>query len=91
VRKRRDVALTVALAVAGAAFGIGAEVAAGAPQGRSLAYLDAAVGMLLLGFGATAHLRRPGSLTGVWLVLAGLEEGESGTSRAERAAGLSRR
>ena len=28
--------------------------------------------MLLLGFGATAHLRRPESLTGVWLALAGL-------------------
>jgi signal transduction histidine kinase len=72
VRKQRDVALTVALAVAGAAFGIGAEVAAGAPQGHALAFLDVAVGMLLLGFGATAHLRRPGSRTGVWLALAGL-------------------
>ena len=70
--KRRDAALTVALAVAGAAFGIGAEVAAGAMQGHALAVLDVAVGMLLLGFGATAHLRRPGSRTGVWLALAGL-------------------
>jgi signal transduction histidine kinase len=72
VPKPRDVELKVALAVACAAFGIGADVAAGAPQGHALAFLDAAVGMLLLGFGATTHLRRPGSLTGVWLVLAGL-------------------
>jgi signal transduction histidine kinase len=72
VLNRRDAALTVALAVAGAAFGIGAEVAAGAMQGHALAVLDLAVGMLLLGFGATAHLRRPGSRTGVWGALAGL-------------------
>jgi hypothetical protein len=44
----------------------------GAQQGHALAFLDVAVGMLLLGFGATAHLRRPESLTGVWLALAGL-------------------
>jgi len=72
VGKPRDVRLTVALAVAGAAFGVGAELAAGAQQGRALAVVDLAVGLLLLGFGATAHLRRPGSRTGVWLALAGL-------------------
>jgi signal transduction histidine kinase len=72
VRKPRGVQLTVALAIAGAAFGIGAEVAAGAPQGHALAVLDLAVGLLLLGFGATARLRRPESLTGLWLTLTGL-------------------
>ena len=70
--KPRDVRLTVALAVAGAAFGIGAELAAGAQQGRALAVVDLAVGLLLLGFGATARLRRPESLTGLWLTLTGL-------------------
>jgi hypothetical protein len=72
VASRREVALTVAVAVVGAAFGIAAEVAADAPQGTALALLDLAVGILLLGFGATAQLRRPGSRTGVWMMLAGL-------------------
>jgi signal transduction histidine kinase len=69
---RRDVSLPVALAIAGAALGIGVEVAAGAPQGVALAVLDLAVGVLLLGFGAAARLRRPASRTGVWMALAGL-------------------
>ena len=47
MRKRLDLELTAALVVAGAAFGIGAELSAGAPQGRALAFLDVAVGLLL--------------------------------------------
>jgi signal transduction histidine kinase len=67
-----DVRLTVAFAAAGAAFGIGAEVVARAPQGIALALLDLAVGILLLAFGATARLRRPESRIGLWLMVAGL-------------------
>jgi signal transduction histidine kinase len=72
VVRRLDKELSVGLAVAGAAFGIGAEVLAGAPLGRALAFLDLTVGMLFLGFGATAHLRRPASRAGVWMTLTGL-------------------
>jgi hypothetical protein len=72
VASRREVAQTVAAVVVGAAFGIAAEFAADAPQGTALALLDLAVGVLLLGFGATARLRRPSSRTGVWMMLAGL-------------------
>jgi signal transduction histidine kinase len=72
VASKRDVRLTVAFAAAGAAFGIGAEIVAGAPQGIALAFLDFAVGILLLAFGAAARLRRPASLTGIWMMVAGL-------------------
>jgi signal transduction histidine kinase len=72
VVRRLGKELSVGLAVAGGAFGIGAEVLAGAPQGRALAFLDLTVGMLLLGFGAAAHLRRPASRAGLWLTLTGL-------------------
>jgi signal transduction histidine kinase len=72
VADRRDVGLTVAFAAVGAAFGIGAEVVAGAPQGIALALLDLAVGVLLLAFGAIAHLRRPESRTGFWMMVVGL-------------------
>ncbi len=67
----RGVLLWVGL-VAGAAIGIGAELVAGAPQGLALALVDLVVGVLLLGFGAIARLRRPASRTGVWMALAGL-------------------
>jgi signal transduction histidine kinase len=72
VADRRDLGLTVAFAVVCAAFGFGAEVVAGAPQGFALAFLDLAVGVMLLAFGATARLRRPESRTGIWLMVAGL-------------------
>jgi signal transduction histidine kinase len=67
----RGVLLWVGLAAA-AAIGIGAELVAGAPQGLALALVDLVVGVLLLGFGAVARLRRPASRTGGWLALAGL-------------------
>jgi signal transduction histidine kinase len=69
---RRKVPLPVAFAIAGTAFSIGAEALAGAPQGVVLAFLDLIVGLLLLGFGAAARLRRPASRTGAWMALAGL-------------------
>jgi signal transduction histidine kinase len=65
-------AVVPAVAVLGAGFGVGAEVAAGAPQGIALASLDLAVGILLLTFGATVQLRRPASRTGTWMMIAGL-------------------
>jgi signal transduction histidine kinase len=72
VASRRDVVLAVALAVVGAAFGISAEIAAGAPLGLALAFLDLAVGLLLLCFGIVVRVRRPASWTGAWMALAGL-------------------
>lgn len=69
---RLDLGLTVAFAVVAAAFGVGAELVAGAPLGLALAYLDLAVGILLLAFGASARLRRPDSRTGLWLMAAAL-------------------
>jgi signal transduction histidine kinase len=72
VASRRDLGLTGAFAVVAVAFGVSAEVVAGAPQGVALALLDLSVGILLLAFGATARLRRPESRTGIWLMVAGL-------------------
>ena len=69
---RRDLGLAVAFAVVCAAFGIGAEVVAGAPLGLALASLDLTVGVLLVAFGAIARLRRPESRTGIWMMVAGL-------------------
>jgi signal transduction histidine kinase len=55
-----------------AVFGVGAEVAAGTPQGLALALADLVVGLLLLGFGTAALARRPASRTGIWMGAAGL-------------------
>ena len=57
---------------AACAFGVGAEVAAGAPLGRALAAADLAVGLVLLAFGAAALIGRPGSRIGIWLGAAGI-------------------
>jgi signal transduction histidine kinase len=65
-------AVVPAVAVVGAAFGVGAEVVTGAPQGTALSALDLAVGIFLLAFGATVQLRRPATRTGIWLMTAGL-------------------
>jgi signal transduction histidine kinase len=65
-------AVTWAVAIVGAAFGVGAEVVAGAPQGTALSALDLAVGILLLALGATVQLRRRATHTGIWLMTAGL-------------------
>jgi signal transduction histidine kinase len=62
---------SVSPALAGAAFGIAAELASGARQGLALALADLGVGLLLLGLGTAARLRRPASRTGVWMALAG--------------------
>ena len=70
--RERSVALPIALALAGVAFGVYAELVAGAPQGLALAAADAAVGAVLLCYGAVARIRRPASLTGVWMMCSGL-------------------
>lgn len=64
--------VAVAVAAVCVAFGVGAELAAGAPEGRPLAVADFAVGTLLLALGAAAAVRRPDSRIGVGLGAAGL-------------------
>lgn len=62
---------TLALLFAGIAFGVAAEWAAYEDMDAALARLDFAVGTVLLGCGAVAWDRRPGSRVGALMCLAG--------------------